>query len=112
MLTLLKSPILYAMTRLLVPGTPADLRKDAYLVLSNMAACNDEIISMLIESKTVMSCVVRHISVPGHRFDGQSKEWVALDQAQYPIDEEWRVTREALWLVFNLISIGSDNSLW
>jgi hypothetical protein len=77
-----------------------------------MAACNDEIISILIESKTVMSCVVRHISVPGHTFDGQTKEWVPFEQLQYPIDDEWRVTREALWLVFNLISIGSDDSLW
>ncbi|KAI8875457.1 ARM repeat-containing protein [Backusella circina FSU 941] len=111
-LTLLKSPILYAITRILHRDTPTDIRKDAYLVLSNMAACNDEIISMLIENKSVMSCVVHHITVPGHAFDEETKVWVPRNTLEYPVEDEWRVTRETLWIAFNLISIGSDDSLW
>ncbi|OBZ84557.1 Importin subunit alpha-3 [Choanephora cucurbitarum] len=110
---LLRTPILASITRLLEPQAPNEIRKDAYLVISNLAAGNEEMIKHVIDHDVVMSNVVAHITVPGHIFDDNTKRWTpTISHAYYYRNDEWKVTKEALWIVFNLISLGTDNTVW
>ncbi|RCI03158.1 Importin alpha subunit (Karyopherin alpha subunit) (Serine-rich RNA polymerase I suppressor protein) [Rhizopus stolonifer] len=112
-LGLLRTPILSSITRLLEPQAPNEIRKDAYLVISNLAAGNNDMIDHVLSHKVVMLNVVAHITVPGHIYDAHSKQWNAtVSHAYYYRNDEWKVTKEALWIIFNIISLGSDNSVW
>lgn len=110
---LLRTPLLTSITRLLEPQAPNEIRKDAFLVISNLAAGNEEMIQHVIEHKVVMDSVVAHITVPGHSYNNTSVQWIpTLSNAYYQKNDEWKVTKEALWIVFNIISLGSDSSVW
>lgn len=110
---LLRTPILASITRLLEPQAPNEIRKDAYLVISNLAAGNEEMIRHVIGHDVVMSNVVAHITVPGHIYDDSTKQWTpTISHAYYYRNDEWKVTKEALWIIFNLISLGTDNTVW
>lgn len=98
---------------MLEPQAPNEIRKDAFLVISNLAAGNEEMIQHVIEHKIVMNSVVAHITVPGHSYNNDSVQWIpTLSNAYYQKNDEWKVTKEALWIVFNIISLGSDSSVW
>jgi hypothetical protein len=105
--SLLKSPLLRSISRLLEPQAPNEIRKDAFLVISNLAAGNEDMIRYITENKSVMINVIAHITVPGHTY--RHGEWEAtISNAYYYKNDEWKVTKEALWTIFNIISLGSD----
>lgn len=110
---LLRTQLLESITRLLDPNAPNEIRKDAYLVVSNLAAGNDEMIKYVVEHKVVMENVVAHITVPGHTYNADLREWTPnLCNAYYYKEDEWKVTKEALWIICNIISLGNDASVW
>ncbi|KAG2197821.1 hypothetical protein INT47_009702 [Mucor saturninus] len=110
---LLRTQLLESITRLLDPIAPNEIRKDAYLVVSNLAAGNDEMIKYVVDHKVVMGNVVAHITVPGHTYNSDSNEWTPnLCNAYYYREDEWKVTKEALWIICNIISLGSDSAVW
>lgn len=106
---LLKAPLLHSISRLLEPQAPNEIRKDAYLVVSNLAAGNETMIQYVLSNRTVMQHVLTHITVPGHTYSHNPTEWQpTISNAYYYRNDEWKVTKEALWIVFNIISLGSD----
>ncbi|KAI8975066.1 armadillo-type protein [Mycotypha africana] len=106
---LLKTNLLSSLTRLLDPMIPNEIRKDAYLIIGNLAAGPEDMIRHVIEHKLVLINVVNHICVPGHIYNEVSYSWEpTLTHAYYQKNDEWKVTKEALWIVFNIISLGSD----
>lgn len=110
---LLRTPLLTSITRLLEPQAPNEIRKDAYLVISNLAAGNEEMIKHVIDHKIVMMNVVAHITVPGHTYSTDPVQWTpTISNAYYYKNDEWKVTKEALWIIFNIISLGSDSTVW
>ncbi|CEP17813.1 hypothetical protein [Parasitella parasitica] len=110
---LLRTQLLTSITRLLEPQAPNEIRKDAFLVISNLAAGNEDMIKHVIEHKVVMNSVVAHITVPGHTYSSNPIQWTpTLSHAYYMKNDEWKVTKEALWIIFNIISLGSDSSVW
>lgn len=110
---LLRTPLLTSITRLLEPQAPNEIRKDAFLVISNLAAGNEEMIKHVIEHKVVMNSVVAHITVPGHTYSSNPVQWTpTLSHAYYMKNDEWKVTKEAFWIIFNIVSLGSDSSVW
>lgn len=110
---LLRTPLLTSITRLLEPQAPNEIRKDAFLVISNLAAGNEDMIKHVIEHKVVMNSVVAHITVPGHTYSSNPVHWTpTLSNAYYMKNDEWKVTKEALWIIFNIVSLGSDSSVW
>lgn len=110
---LLRTPLLTSITQLLEPQAPNEIRKDAYLVISNLAAGNEEMIKHVIDHKVVMINVVAHITVPGHTYSTDPVQWTpTISNAYYYRNDEWKVTKEALWIIFNIISLGSDSSVW
>lgn len=95
------------------PQAPNEIRKDAYLVISNLAAGNEEMIKHVIDHKIVMMNVVAHITVPGHTYSSDPVQWTpTISNAYYYKNDEWKVTKEALWIIFNIISLGSDSTVW
>lgn len=110
---LLRAPLLTSITRLLEPQAPSELRKDAYLVISNLAAGNEDTIRYVVNNKLVMVNVVAHITVPGHAYTANPPVWTpTISHAYYSRTEEWKVTKECLWIIFNIISSGSDAVVW
>ncbi|KAF1807466.1 armadillo-type protein [Mucor lusitanicus] len=110
---LLRTPLLTSITRLLEPQAPNEIRKDAFLVISNLAAGNEEMIKHVIEHKVVMNSVVAHITVPGHTYSSDPVQWTpTLSHAYYMKNDEWKVTKEALWIIFNIVALGSDACVW
>lgn len=110
---LLRTPILTSITRLLEPQAPNEIRRDAFLVISNLAAGNEKMIKHVIEHKVVMNSVVAHITVPGYTYSNDPAQWTpTLTNAYYMKNDEWKVTKEALWIIFNIVSLGSDSSVW
>jgi hypothetical protein len=105
---------LTSITRLLEPDAPRELKKDAYLVISNIAAGNEETIQQVVLNRVVMINVIAHIAVPGHTFSAKPIRWTpSILQTQYDSSaDEWKLTKEALWIVFNIMSTGSDQSVW
>ncbi|CAO3664631.1 unnamed protein product [Rhizopus stolonifer] len=107
---LLNTPILNSITRLLDSQVPCELRKDSYLVISNLAAGSEETVDFVIKHTVVMQNVISHIRVPGHIYD--YCEWVqSQNYSSVDIKAEWKVTKEALWIVFNLATVGNDTSV-
>ncbi|GAA5803411.1 armadillo-type protein [Helicostylum pulchrum] len=107
---LLHTRLLESITRLLDPQAPTTIRKDAYLVVSNLAAGTPEMIKHVVEHKVVLTYVVSHISVPGYTYS--TAEWVpTLYNPAYDIYDEWKVTKEAIWIISNIISLGNNSSV-
>lgn len=110
---LLRAPLLTSITRLLEPQAPNELRKDAYLIISNLAAGDEDMIRYVVSNKFVMINVLAHITVPGHTYTADPPVWTpTISHAYYYKNDEWKVTKEALWIVFNIISMGSDAVVW
>lgn len=101
-----------SLTRLLEPQAPNEIRKDAYLVISNLAAGSEDMIRHVMENKAVMMNVIAHITVPGHSYSQNPVQWTPMiSNAYYYKNDEWKVTKEALWIIFNIISLGSDDTV-
>lgn len=70
-------------------------------------------IKYVIEHKVVMENVIAHITVPGHTYSTNPVEWTpTLCNAYYFKEDEWKITKEALWIICNIISLGNDSSVW
>lgn len=109
---LLRTPLLTSLCRLLDPQAPNEIRKDAYLIISNLAAGDEIMIQHVLDNKTVMYNVIAHITVPGHTYSQNPIQWIpTISNAYYYKNDEWKVTKEALWIIFNITSLGSDRAV-
>ncbi|KAI9483595.1 MAG: armadillo-type protein [Benjaminiella poitrasii] len=109
---LLNTPVIKIITPFLQSYIPADIRKDAFLTISNLAAGDDYMIKTIIRHNDLVKNVVMQISVPGHEFDPRKSIWEPrVSYAYYHQNAEWKLTRDALWIIFNLISLGDDSSI-
>ncbi|KAI9254283.1 armadillo-type protein [Sporodiniella umbellata] len=107
---LLHVPILQSMSELLLPGASCELRKDVYLIISNIAAGCEFMVDSVLTQKEVMVAVMGHLEVPGHIY--VQDRWIPSQSAlRKDTLDEWKVTREALWIVFNLATLGTDGAL-
>lgn len=107
---LLQTRLLESITRLLDPQAPTAIRKDAYLVVSNLAAGTPEMIKHVVEHKVVLTYVVSHITVPGYTYS--AGEWIpTLYNSTYDVQDEWKVTKEAIWIISNIVSLGNNSSV-
>ncbi|KAI7904970.1 armadillo-type protein [Cokeromyces recurvatus] len=109
---LLNTPVLPVITPLLHPSIPADIRKDGFLAISNLAAGDEYMIKKIVQYSELIKNVLTHITVPGHIFDEERTVWEpTICHAYYNQNVEWKLTRDALWIIFNIISLGNDSSI-
>ncbi|PHZ08960.1 ARM repeat-containing protein [Rhizopus microsporus ATCC 52813] len=110
-MNLLQPPVLLSFMQLLTPQTTTDVRKDAYLALSNLVASNEEMIDQIIQHRPIIDNVINHLAVPGHTYTHFNWE-PTVSHAFYSRSEEWKVTKEALWVILNLVTVGSDSAIY
>ncbi|KAG1146163.1 hypothetical protein G6F37_008067 [Rhizopus arrhizus] len=109
-LSLIQSPVLINISPLLEPEEPSELRKDAYMIIANLVAGNDILVEHVVSHRTVMNNVIAHIKVPGHIYS--SSGWQPTrSSTQDSLQDEWKVTKEVLWIAFNLTTVGSDETI-
>ncbi|KAI8060928.1 armadillo-type protein [Gongronella butleri] len=110
--SLLETDILSKLAPLTNPETPLPIRRDAFLVVSNLMASNSELVKVVSDARFIMDCVVAHIRVPGHHYNEELKEWHAtVSNAYYNQNDEWKITHEALWVLCNLTNLGTDETI-
>ncbi|CDH49898.1 importin subunit alpha-1-like [Lichtheimia corymbifera JMRC:FSU:9682] len=103
------SQLLSVLSNLMSQDTPTCLRRDAFLVVANLVATESPIVEQVLEEDQILREVESAIGVPSHVFDPSTATWAPQRYyVRYPVDEDWKVTMEALWIVCNLLTVGCD----
>ncbi|KAI9027515.1 armadillo-type protein [Phycomyces nitens] len=106
---LLKSGLLRNIVPLMTQDFPAGVRRDAFLLIGNIAVCGDSLIQKVIANNSIVQCVLAHVRVPGKVYNTQDNKWLpTLAHGYCEVDEEWKITNEALSIISNIISRGSS----
>ncbi|ORX56437.1 ARM repeat-containing protein [Hesseltinella vesiculosa] len=109
---LLETDLLDNLAHLTNPDTALPIRRDAFLVVSNLVASDDTLVKTVCDADYIIDSVVAHIHVPGHVFKDDTCEWLpTVSSAYYHQAEEWKITLESLWVVCNLTNLGSDETI-
>ncbi|OAD78672.1 hypothetical protein PHYBLDRAFT_179641 [Phycomyces blakesleeanus NRRL 1555(-)] len=107
---LLKSGLLNHIPALMTPDFPAGIRRDAFLLIGNIAVCGGLLIQKIINNNNLIKCVLAHVRVPGKIYNQETRQWdPTLGYMYCEIDEEWKITSEALSIISNIISRGSSS---
>ncbi|KAI8098666.1 armadillo-type protein [Halteromyces radiatus] len=109
---LLDTPLLTNLGTLTPTSIPIPIRRDSFLVVSNLAASNETLVNQVIQSHEIMESVVAHVHVPGHTYHEDTIQWFpTVSNAYYNLADEWKITTEALWALSNLTNLASDDSI-
>ena len=95
------------------PEIETSIRRDTYLVVANLAACNEDFVekSMLSEPHLIRH-VREHICVPGHMYVATTGEWTLTSKRKAAtMPEEWKITTDALWIICNFLTACSEDGI-
>ncbi|GAA5796160.1 hypothetical protein HPULCUR_001529 [Helicostylum pulchrum] len=96
----------------MTPDTQHQLRRNAILTISNLAAGNQQIVREVVYSENIMQSVIAHILVPGHIYRADEGSWVLSSSSVLPLEkEEWRIVKEVLFVLSNITTLASDDSI-
>ena len=96
----------------LSPDTPYQLRRNAMLTVSNLTAGHEEIVFRVVSNENSMQYVLAHLQIPGHRYHHHAHQWRVSSNATLPDSiEEWRIVKEALWVLSNICTLADDEAL-
>lgn len=110
---LLDAGLLNNIGRFITHDTPTLLRRNAILTIANFAAGNEKITRRVVYNQNIMQNVMAHITIPGHIFEWDNYKWLASNKASSPEKkEEWRILKEALWVLSNIVTLANDDCIW
>ncbi|CAO3618952.1 unnamed protein product [Mucor hiemalis] len=96
----------------MTPDTHHQLRRNAILTVANLAAGSEQIVRKVVYSDNIMQSVMVHISVPGHVYQPEDCQWLPSSRSVVPESkEEWRIVKEALWVLSNITTLASDDCI-
>lgn len=83
------------------------------LTVSNLAAGHEQIVRKVVYNENIMQSVMSHITVPGHIYHYEECQWISSLKAANPeTKEEWRIVKEALWVLSNIATLANDDCIW
>jgi hypothetical protein len=110
---LLDADLLNSIWWYMTPDTHQTLRRNAILTISNLAAGNEQIVRKVVYNDNIMQSVLAHIIVPGHLYNAEECKWVPSSKSVVPESkEEWRIVKEALWVLSNIATLANDDCIW
>ncbi|KAI8379001.1 armadillo-type protein [Blakeslea trispora] len=97
----------------LSPDTPHQLRRNAMLTVSNLAAGHEDIVFKVVSNENCMKYVMAHLQIPGHRYHPHAHQWRASSNATIPESiEEWRIVKEAMWVLSNTCTLADADTIF
>lgn len=97
----------------MTPDTHQSLRRNAILTISNLAAGNEGIVRKVVYNENIMQTVINHVTVPGHLYSAEECKWIPSSKSTVPdTKDEWRIVKEALWVLSNITTLANDDSIW
>ncbi|KAG2229624.1 hypothetical protein INT48_001231 [Thamnidium elegans] len=110
---LLEADLLNNIWWYMTPDTQHQLRRNAILTISNLAAGNQQIVREVVYSEKIMQSVIAHVLVPGHIYRPDECSWVPSSRSVLPHGkEEWRIVKEVLFVLSNITTLANDDSIW
>ena len=110
---LLQEDLLNSIWWFMTPDTHQQLRRNAILTVANLAAGNEEIVRKVVTDDHIMQSVLAHITIPGHVYHTNDCNWTYSSRSTIPESkEEWRIVKEALWVLSNITTLASDDTIW
>ncbi|RCH82384.1 hypothetical protein CU098_007919, partial [Rhizopus stolonifer] len=96
----------------LSPDTHHQLRRNAMLTISNLAAGHEQIVRKVVHNENIMQYVIAHLHIPGHIYHQDTHKWVASINASNPEStEEWRIVKESLWVLSNITTLADNDCI-
>ncbi|KAI8047461.1 armadillo-type protein [Thamnidium elegans] len=109
---LLEADLLNNIWWYMTPDTQHQLRRNAILTISNLAAGNQQIVREVVYSEKIMQSVIAHVLVPGHIYRPDECSWVPSSRSVLPHGkEEWRIVKEVLFVLSNITTLANDDSI-
>lgn len=89
------------------------LRRNAILTISNLAAGNEGIVRKVVYNENIMQSIMAHVAIPGHLYQEEECTWISSREAPNEESrEEWRIVKEALWVLSNITTLANDDCIW
>ncbi|KAI7907269.1 armadillo-type protein [Cokeromyces recurvatus] len=96
----------------LSPDTIPQLRRNAMLTISNLAAGSEQMLRKVVYNENIMQGVIAHLVIPGHIYYPEERNWFSSAKAINPESkEEWRILKEALWVLTNITTLANDDCI-
>lgn len=95
------------------PEIPYLLRRNSILTISNVAAGHQLIVKKVVENTYIMENILKYLHVPGHTYNTTACKWEpSVDAICNNSVEEWKITKEVLWVLSNITNLASDSTIW
>jgi hypothetical protein len=108
---LLEGQPLETLLRYLSPSVLSHFRRDALLTIANIAAGNEDHVKQVLETDGIMEMVENYLRIPDT--DASVLPFSVKQKYNHEdIEEEWKITQEAVWIICNVTSLGSIESVW
>ncbi|KAI7893062.1 armadillo-type protein [Mucor mucedo] len=109
---LLDADLLNSVWWYMTPDTPQQLRRNAILTVSNLAAGDNQIVRKVVYNENIMKSVIAHIVIPGHVYLPEDCKWIESNRSTIPeTKEEWKIIKEALYVLSNITTLADDDSI-
>ncbi|KAI9469915.1 MAG: armadillo-type protein [Benjaminiella poitrasii] len=96
----------------LSPNTIPQLRRNAMLTVSNLAAGSEQMLRKVVYNENIMQGVIAHLVIPGHIYHPEERSWYSSARAINPESkDEWRILKEALWVLANITTLANDDCI-
>jgi hypothetical protein len=97
--------------RYLSPSVLSHFRRDALLTIANIAAGSEDHVRQVLETPGIMEMVETYTRIPDT--DADILPYASKQKSTHQdIEEEWKITQEAVWIICNVTSLGSIESIW
>jgi hypothetical protein len=94
------------------PEIPYLLRRNSILTISNVAAGHQLIVKKVVENKFIMENILKYLQVPGHAYHVNACKWEpSVDAINHHSTEEWKITKEVLWVLSNITNLADDTTI-
>lgn len=108
---MLEGQPLEILLRYLSPSVLSHFRRDALLTIANIAAGNEDHVKQVLETDGIMEMVENYLRIPDT--DASVLPFSVKQKYNHEdIEEEWKITQEAVWIICNVTSLGSIESVW
>lgn len=110
---LLSADLLLHLHQYTQPDMHPQLRRNAFLTISNLAAGGEDIVTKVIYNQDIMSSVILTIKIPLHEYSDDTKTWTKVAKLS-PLkqSEEWKILKEVLWVISNIFALASEEGIW
>lgn len=110
---LLDADLLNSVWWYMTPDTPPQLRRNAVLTVSNLAAGDEQIVRKVVYNENIMKSVIAHIVIPGHVYRPEDCKWIESSRSTIPeTKDEWKIIKEALYVLSNITTLANDDCIW